>query len=166
MRGRPPLGWALAPAAMALFPDRHGDLTVELIEAMRTALGDDGFARVLAERDKGQLASIEARLPRDADVATRVEGLAAVRAEQGYMAEVRADGDDDADVAAERRRVATGAAQGDIVQICNMTKVRKTSISSAAVSRRYTVSAHTRRTWPSTRCAWAFRWASASVCLA
>ena len=61
---------------------------------MRSALGDDGFARVLAERDRNQLASIEARLPADADVAARVEGLASVRAEQGYMAEVRADGDD------------------------------------------------------------------------
>ena len=94
VRGRPPLGWALAPAAMALFPDRHGDLTVELIDAMRSALGDDEFARVLAERDRNQLASIEARLPADADVTARVEGLASVRAEQGYMAEVRADGDD------------------------------------------------------------------------
>lgn len=94
VRGRPPLGWALADDAMALFPDRHGDLTVELIEAMRAALGDDEFAAVLAERDRKQLASIEARLPADADVAARVEGLAAVRAEQGYMAEVRADGDD------------------------------------------------------------------------
>lgn len=94
VRGRPPLGWVLAPSAMGLFPDRHGDLTVELIDAMRSALGDDEFARVLAERDRNQLASIEARLPADADVATRVEGLASVRAEQGYMAEVKADGDD------------------------------------------------------------------------
>lgn len=93
-RGRPPLGWALAEAAFDLFPDRHSDLTVELIDAMRAVLDDQAFAGVLAERDRHQLAAIEARLPADADVTDRVEQLAAVRAEQGYMAEVRPDGDD------------------------------------------------------------------------
>lgn len=94
VRGRPPLGWALAPRAMALFPDRHVDLTVELIDAMRSVLGDDGFARVLAERDRQLHVSIKDRLPVDAEVAARVDTLASVRIEQGYMAEVRADGDD------------------------------------------------------------------------
>ena len=94
VRGRPPLGWALSPLAIELFPDRHRDLTVELIEAMRSALGDEAVAKVLAERDRNQAASIEAELPEDADVATRVAQLATARDEQGYMAEVRADGDD------------------------------------------------------------------------
>lgn len=94
VRGRPPLGWALSPLAIELFPDRHRDLTVELIEAMRSALGDEAVAKVLAERDRNQAASIEAELPEDADVATRVAQLAKARDEQGYMAEVRADGDD------------------------------------------------------------------------
>lgn len=93
-RGRPPIGWALSPLAIDLFPDRHGDLTVELIEAMRTALGADGLEAVLAERDRGQLASFDSALPDGADVATRVELLARRRTEQGYMAEVRAEGDD------------------------------------------------------------------------
>lgn len=94
VRGRPPLGWALSPLAIELFPDRHRDLTVELIEAMRSALGDEAVAKVLAERDRNQAASIEAELPEDADVATRVAQLAKARDEQGYMAEVRTDGDD------------------------------------------------------------------------
>jgi predicted ArsR family transcriptional regulator len=94
VRGRPPLGWALAPGAMELFPDRHGDLSVELIDAMRSVLDGDEFARVLAERDRHLLTSIEACLPAEADVAARVEQLAAIRVDQGFMAEVRADGDD------------------------------------------------------------------------
>lgn len=93
-RGRPPLGWALSPLAIDLFPDRHGDLTVELLEAMRAAIGDDGIDAVLAERDRAQLAAFEAALPEDADVATRVRVLADRRTQQGYMAEVVADGED------------------------------------------------------------------------
>lgn len=93
-RGRPPVGWALSPLAIDLFPDRHSDLTVELIEAMRVALGDDGLEAVLAERDRVQLAGLDSAIPAGADVATRVEVLARRRTEQGYMAEVVADGDD------------------------------------------------------------------------
>ena len=93
-RGRPPIGWALSPLAIDLFPDRHGDLTVELLDAMRAALGDDGLAEVLVERDRAQLAAIEAALPPEADVGTRVEVLARRRTSQGYMAEVVPDGDD------------------------------------------------------------------------
>lgn len=92
-RGRPPVGWALSPLAIDLFPDRHGDLTVELLEAMRVALGDDGIDAVLAERDRSQLASFEATVPENADLATRVRLLADRRTQQGYMAEVVPDGD-------------------------------------------------------------------------
>lgn len=93
-RGRPPLGWALAPLAIGLFPDRHSDLTVELLDAMRSALGDPAVHQVLVERDRGQLATIKAAMPPDADVATRVELLARTRSEQGYMAEVSEDDGD------------------------------------------------------------------------
>ena len=94
VRGRPPLGWALSPIAIELFPDRHSDLTVELIEAMRTALGDDGLEQVLVERDRKQLATIREATLDAPDLETRVDRLARVRADQGYMAEVRADGAD------------------------------------------------------------------------
>src|SRR5690242_15881381 len=39
-RSRPPTVWALTDLAQDLFPDRHDDLTVELISAVRSALGD------------------------------------------------------------------------------------------------------------------------------
>jgi predicted ArsR family transcriptional regulator len=93
VRGRPPLGWALTPIAIDLFPDRHRDLTVELLDAMKSALGEDALEQVLLERDRFQLAAVEAEMPEGADVATRVEVLAAARTRQGYMAEVVDDGD-------------------------------------------------------------------------
>ena len=50
-RGRPPVGWALSELAIDLFPDRHADLTVELLQTMRAELGDDALDIVLAARD-------------------------------------------------------------------------------------------------------------------
>lgn len=97
-RGRPPVGWALSPLAIELFPDRHGDLTVELLTAMRAELGEHAVDRVLAARDAGHLAELQRRMDAegvaDDDVGGRVAVLADQRSRQGYMAEVVPDGDD------------------------------------------------------------------------
>lgn len=93
-RGRPPLVWTLTPLAIDLFPDRHGDLTVELIDALRRALGDDGLDAVLAARDEAHLGALRDAMTAASTTRERVEILAAQRSAQGYMAEVRADGDD------------------------------------------------------------------------
>lgn len=95
-RGRPPVGWALSPLAIDLFPDRHGDLTVELLQTMRRELGDEAIEAVLAARDRNHLADLQQRMSHlDADdVGARVAVLAEQRTRQGYMAEVTHDGDD------------------------------------------------------------------------
>ena len=49
-RGRPPTVWTLTDLAQDLFPDRHDDLTVDLISAVRSALGDEGLQRVIDAR--------------------------------------------------------------------------------------------------------------------
>ena len=49
-RGRSPLEWVLTPEAASQFADRHGQLTVELLDAMRDALGADGIDRVIDSR--------------------------------------------------------------------------------------------------------------------
>lgn len=97
-RGRPPIGWALTPLAIALFPDRHGDLTVELIRAMRETLGEGAVDAVLTARDAVHLEELQRRFAfasvPDDDVAARVAMLAQQRSRQGYMAEVIDDGDE------------------------------------------------------------------------
>jgi predicted ArsR family transcriptional regulator len=97
-RGRPPIGWALSPLAIDLFPDRHGDLTVELLTTMRAELGDDAIDTVLAARDATHLAELRRRMSAAAvaadDIVGRVAVLADQRSRQGYMAEVVEDGED------------------------------------------------------------------------
>jgi predicted ArsR family transcriptional regulator len=98
-RGRPPVEWALTDVASELFPDRHGDLTVELIEAVRSTLGEEGLERVVEARAESQLASYQADLPApdEATLGRRVGALARRRSAEGYMAEARRDGDGDGD---------------------------------------------------------------------
>lgn len=93
-RGRPPTKWRLSPVAIDLFPDRHGELTVELLDAIRATLGEAGLDRVLAARDAAQLATLQARMGPGAGIAERAVVLAETRTRQGYMAEVVDDGDD------------------------------------------------------------------------
>jgi predicted ArsR family transcriptional regulator len=87
-RGRPATVWALTDLAEDLFPDRHDDLTVELITAVRTALGDDGLAKVIDARGDKQRAAYERALPKRGTLRERVAALARIRTEEGYVAEV------------------------------------------------------------------------------
>ncbi len=95
-RGRPPVHWKLTPLANDLFPDRHADLTVELIEAIRESVGDDGLDDIVARRSARQLAAYRKALPDPArtSVKVRVRRLAELRSAEGYLAEAVPDGQD------------------------------------------------------------------------
>jgi predicted ArsR family transcriptional regulator len=94
-RGRPPTVWALTDLARDLFPDRHDDLTVDLISAVRAALGDEGLQRVIDARTEQQRAAYVRAIPKRGSLRARAEALARVRAEEGYVAEVLDDPDGD-----------------------------------------------------------------------
>lgn len=83
--GRPPVEWSLTELALDLFPDRHADLTVSLIESIRSALGEAGLDAVVAERTADQLRDYRSRLR---GIDDKVAALAALRNDEGYMAEV------------------------------------------------------------------------------
>jgi predicted ArsR family transcriptional regulator len=92
-RGRPASRWRLTDAARAFFPDRHGDLVIELIESVRSTLGDQALDAVIDARAARQIDDY-----RDAvgtgQVPVRVRRLADRRTAEGYHAEAIADGDD------------------------------------------------------------------------
>jgi predicted ArsR family transcriptional regulator len=78
----------LTDLATELFPDRHADLTVELLASVRRALGEDGLDRVIDERSRAQLARYKAAMPDRGSLRTQVEALARARTAEGYLAEV------------------------------------------------------------------------------
>ncbi|MCU1394326.1 MAG: MarR family transcriptional regulator [Ilumatobacteraceae bacterium] len=92
-RGRPAIRWRTTPISRELFPDRHSELTVELLGSIRASLGDDALDRVIEQRAAQQLAGYRAALD-DGPVAVRIRRLAERRTDEGYLAEVVADDGD------------------------------------------------------------------------
>jgi predicted ArsR family transcriptional regulator len=85
--GRPVRRWRLTEQGHARFPDRHAELTVELIGQVRSLFGDAAMSKLIAQREQASEAAYRARIGGAQALAQRVEALAAVRDEEGYMAE-------------------------------------------------------------------------------
>jgi predicted ArsR family transcriptional regulator len=94
-RGRPAVAWSLTDLATELFPDRHADLTVELLASVRRALGDEGLDKVIEERSRAQLARYQEAVPPSGELRDKVDGLARCRTAEGYLAEVVEGSDGD-----------------------------------------------------------------------
>lgn len=85
-RGRPSQTWRLTQAGHARFPDRHAELTLELIRSTEAVFGADGLDRLIHHREKTSRAAYRAAVPADAPVEERLERLAVQRSAEGYMA--------------------------------------------------------------------------------
>jgi predicted ArsR family transcriptional regulator len=90
--GRPAKHWRLTREADRLFPDAYAELNVSLIGAVEDTFGPAGVQRLLNARLARQQADYSARISRSAPLQRKLQELARVRTEEGYMAEVRADG--------------------------------------------------------------------------
>ena len=89
--GRPAKHWRLTRRADALFPDAYAELNVALIDAVGATFGPAGLQQVFASREAKQRAEYARRLAPLTSLKGRLKELAAIRTEEGYMAEVRAD---------------------------------------------------------------------------
>lgn len=92
-RGRPEKHWQLTSGAASFFPDGHAELTVDLIGAMGEAFGSDGLKKLLAVRARQQLAHYQGHLSQHQSLRHRLEHLAELRTQEGYMAEVLTEPD-------------------------------------------------------------------------
>lgn len=86
--GRPALVWSLTDTALAQFPDTHADLTVALIDSIRNVLGEQALEAVIAEREATARVRYLQGFGGAKSLAARVKRLAALRSDEGYMAEV------------------------------------------------------------------------------
>src|SRR5215813_4186805 len=91
--GRPAKYWQLTREADRLFPDAYAELSVALIGALGDTFGEAGVQKVLASRCAAQRTAYRARIEASAPLGDRLRALAKQRTEEGYMAEVRRDGD-------------------------------------------------------------------------
>ncbi len=90
--GRPKRLWTLTPSGHARFPDRHGDLAVQLIRQAAAVLGPDAVDQLIAAREHEQQAGYDAALAGLSTLGARVRRLAELRAAEGYMARAEKHG--------------------------------------------------------------------------
>lgn len=90
-RGRPTLMWSLTDASTSLFPDNHQGLALEMIQSIRDLFGEAGMTQVIDRHSDIQRDRYAEQLSSARSLPDRVRRLAALRTEEGYMAEARKD---------------------------------------------------------------------------
>ena len=88
--GRPAKHWQLTAEADRFFPEAYAELSVSLIGALGEAFGVAGLKRVLETRLARQQAGYAERIKTSASLKEKLQQLARIRTEEGYMAEVKA----------------------------------------------------------------------------
>jgi predicted ArsR family transcriptional regulator len=92
--GRPVRRWMLSDSGNARFPDRHAEVTLDLILGVRRLFGESGLEQLIAGREEASERAYRERIDRSAPLDDRVAALAAARTVEGFMAstEPRVDG--------------------------------------------------------------------------
>ena len=91
--GRPAKFWRLTREADHLFPEAYAELSVALIESVKDAFGEEGLERVLTSRCARQRMDYGKRIRPKDPLERKLNELAKVRTEEGYMAEIRREDD-------------------------------------------------------------------------
>ena len=93
-RGRPKQYWRLTELGHNRFPDRHSDLTVDLLRSMRDVFGEPGLETLIAHRERMSIADYSKAVSLQTSLRRKLTALARIRSREGYMADVAKDGAD------------------------------------------------------------------------
>jgi predicted ArsR family transcriptional regulator len=91
--GRPSRRWLLTDAGHARFPDRHADLTLQLITQIRSLFGEEGMEKLIVAREQASEEFYRNTVGHAEALGERVQSLAMAREVEGYMAEVEMQDD-------------------------------------------------------------------------
>lgn len=86
--GRPTRHWSLTTKGHAQFTDRHGDLTIQMLDAIEHVFGQDGLKKVVAERESQTFLQYEQELISCKSLQAKLDKLVQLREQEGYMAEL------------------------------------------------------------------------------
>lgn len=86
-RGRPQQYWRLTKAGHQYFPDRHADVSLQLIDGVRQLFGAAGLEQLIVQREQQQQLHYLQKLSNFGDLAAKVRQLAEIRQQEGYLAE-------------------------------------------------------------------------------
>lgn len=91
--GRPTRHWSLTQQGHSQFSDRHGELTIQVIDAVENLFGKEGLAKVAAEREQHTLKQYQSALSDCDNLVSKLEKLTQLREGEGYMAELKEQDD-------------------------------------------------------------------------
>jgi predicted ArsR family transcriptional regulator len=90
-RGRPRKYWRLTPRGHDRFPDRHSDLTVDLLRSMRDVFGEVGLDQLIEHRERASVIEYRKLIGERRSLRQKLAALAEIRSREGYMASVAQD---------------------------------------------------------------------------
>jgi predicted ArsR family transcriptional regulator len=90
-RGRPRKYWWLTQRGHDRFPDRHSDLTLDLLRSVRQLFGDRGLEKLIEHREHASIADYRKFVGKQRSLRQKLATLARVRSREGYMASVSED---------------------------------------------------------------------------
>lgn len=85
--GRPAQYWQLTAKGHAHFPDAHADLTVQLLQLIRTSLGESALDQLITSRESQTLNNYRQAMKGANSLEERLQRLTAIRTREGYMAD-------------------------------------------------------------------------------
>lgn len=85
--GRPDLVWRLTATGHSRFPDSHDSLTLDLIGSIRGVFGEAGLDKLIAARETETATRYARALSSARSTREKIERLAELRSDEGYMAE-------------------------------------------------------------------------------
>ncbi len=87
--GRPDQVWRLTQTGHARFPDTHDSLTLDLIGSIRSVFGEAGLDKLISVRETETTRRYVKAVSGCASPLQKIERLAELRTEEGYMADAR-----------------------------------------------------------------------------
>ncbi|TQV89467.1 helix-turn-helix transcriptional regulator [Aliikangiella coralliicola] len=92
-RGRPTRYWSLTEKSNVHFADGHEGLTLQLIDSVKTVFGDSGLEQLIEHRERESQKLYFEAMKDKKDLLSKLEVLAVLRSEEGYMATVIQEAD-------------------------------------------------------------------------
>lgn len=94
-QGRPSQFWQLTDQGHAQFPDRHSELTVTMIETIRSVYGEEGLDKLITKREQETIQQYKTQLDPLTSLSKKVQTLVKLRTDEGYMAVAERDNNGD-----------------------------------------------------------------------
>ncbi|MCL1040422.1 transcriptional regulator [Shewanella marisflavi] len=87
-RGRPTRYWALTEKSYQKFPDRHDELSSQLVDSVRVVFGDQGLEQLIAHREQTSKRIYQEALSAHSGLVEKLKTLAEIRTQEGYVATI------------------------------------------------------------------------------